>query len=353
MFIMITNKNYKTINIALTIVLLCFVFYGCTSDKTNTTFESEITTVEAPKTSESVIEITTEIAADTKSDSEQKTEATETSDTEISESDDTVLIYLPEDKICISEDMAFYELIAKNPIDSTYPIEYSENTTGTVASVFENRKNWQAQIDHTLANLKEKLDDNTYTKLTTAYEKWIEYSDLSLKVDQKLFYADGICGSSSSYVQTGLVARQRTQQFATVLLSIEYSLTGECDFITDNTGTVDFDNTFDVYSLSIYTEGDFGDILDGIEYFDSGNDDLLITCINSICSDVVSYSEDQIKDDLENAVQAYLDAISALKEVESELGTSDERVNDIYTSRLNNLFIELTGKDRQLKQQLG
>lgn len=261
--------------------------------------------------------------------------------------------YSASDDLFILSDDEFYDIIASNPIDQKFTVDYdSGNTQTIVEGFFNNRNEWENQALLDLSVLREAADVDIYDKLEAAWMKWGEYSSNSLSADQDMFYPGGICGSSMAQVTVASIANERSRQYTMSLMAIEYYATKHCDFIQVG----DADSSAEVYrydlnDLSVYIESDINNVLKERSSYGSSDAATIISGINSECDTIASYADEGTVNKLRTAVDAYLEYADLMKQVEAEIDA--DRADRVYITRLQNLLVEMVGRSEQLKLQLG
>lgn len=129
-------------------------------------------------------------------------------------------------------DEAFYEKVFSNPIDLTDDIFINESITASeILSYNEYRKQWEGQMQQTLCVLKAELTEAEYQKLLLSQSAWEEYMTATSTLEQNLYYLDGVVGNGMSYPMTSLVRADRTRARTLELMSFEFLLTNDIQFV--------------------------------------------------------------------------------------------------------------------------
>lgn len=137
----------------------------------------------------------------------------------------------------ISLDEEFYNIIADNPIDKAFVSEDVSSET-RIQTAVAYRNQWNAEIEYTMAILKDFLSAEDYQTLSSAYEAWEQYIQNTISVEQKVFYIGSYyknedempIGGNDTYPQVLEAAALRTKNYALELMSIEYAFTGNVEF---------------------------------------------------------------------------------------------------------------------------
>jgi len=141
-------------------------------------------------------------------------------------------LYIPKTVIM---DVEFYEQIANNPIDIDIRLGSAEDSSEQrimTASIYADA--WSKEADHALDMLKEVLLESDYEKLVNACSAREIYMENMKNVEQSLFYAGSEyrgTANSDTYPVVMEVYAARAKDCAIELLSLEYALIGEVDFI--------------------------------------------------------------------------------------------------------------------------
>lgn len=261
----------------------------------------------------------------------------------------TVLKYDADTYLFLPEDVVFYSVVSNNPIEKEFSFD-GETTGDNLDEIFANKKLWDNQIEYSMKRLEEIMDADSYAKLVEAHDSWTKYADTFLKTDQHLFYYGCVAGSSVGTVKTAMIARERSEQFAITLLSLEYELTGSCTFNAEF--DMKYEYTGDVYSymnLSIYDVNDGLEIIEERNGFKKTDISALQNGINSEASTVSQWVQEKEAEDMLEAVNSYYKYIDLMEEIEiSSAPVKSSRISDIKVHRLRNLYAELTGMNLSL-----
>ena len=266
------------------------------------------------------------------------------------EEEKVTLKYNSKTNLFITSDEAFYHIVSNNPIEKEFVMDEEATTGDILIVIFANKKLWDDQIDFSMNKLQGILDETNYAKLVEARDNYIKYSDTFLKADQHLFYYGCAAGSNMGTLRTGLIAKERSEQFALSLLSIEYELTGSCTFNTEYDSEYEYKGEeYSYMDRSIYY------INDGIDLFKARNgftkDDVsaLQNGINSEAATVSKWVKETEAAEINEAVQAYYKYADLMEEIEvSASAGKDIRAKDIKIERLRNFYAELIGMDLSL-----
>lgn len=132
----------------------------------------------------------------------------------------------------IAEEKEFYEMILNNPIDKTFVWDGDERSIARIEKAAQYRDLWKAEIEHSLAVLKEKLSEEDYALLESSYVNWREYMDATMSVEQEIFYVDSSYGTGNNltYPLVMEAYAKRTKEYAIELKALEYAFTGMVEF---------------------------------------------------------------------------------------------------------------------------
>jgi hypothetical protein len=142
--------------------------------------------------------------------------------------------------VCVDElvffsaitDQAFYELIFSNSIDANNDIFCNSTLAQSDIPIYnEYREQWEEQIVQTIQILESELKDSEYQNIIKAQTAWEEFMETTLNLEQSLYYIGGIAGDGTTYPLVSLVRAARTRARAIELMSLEYMLTDEIQFM--------------------------------------------------------------------------------------------------------------------------
>ena len=138
---------------------------------------------------------------------------------------------------CVMLEGEFHDLIEANPIDADMKWE-DNGSEARIMFAAEYRDAWLAEIEHAFVILEQYLSKEDYDTLRTSYENWLEYMEGEFEVEQKIYYSGSEYASDKSQLGPGTYypvvmerAANRTKEYAVELLSLEYAITGDVEFI--------------------------------------------------------------------------------------------------------------------------
>lgn len=131
----------------------------------------------------------------------------------------------------------FVSLIEANPIDKAMKWE-DISSEQRIMFAADYRDAWLAEIEHAFRILQECLSETDYATLYASYESWMKYMEGELEVEQKIYYPGSEYMEEGRYAGYGMYypivmerAANRTKEYAVELLSLEFALTGDAQFI--------------------------------------------------------------------------------------------------------------------------
>lgn len=132
----------------------------------------------------------------------------------------------------------FVEAIESNPIDAAMQWKDDGSTEPRIVFAADYRDAWLAEIENAFTILQEHLTEADYEILHSSYESWLEYMEGELDIEQKIYYPGSAYMEEGAYAGYGMYypivmerAANRTKEYAVELLSLEYALTGDVQFI--------------------------------------------------------------------------------------------------------------------------
>lgn len=131
----------------------------------------------------------------------------------------------------------FVACIETNPIDKAMKWE-DISSEQRILFAADYRDAWLAEIEHAFKILQEYLSELDYGTLYASYESWMEYMEGELEVEQKIYYPASEYMEEGKYAGFGMYypivmerAANRTKEYAVELLSLEFAMTGDVQFI--------------------------------------------------------------------------------------------------------------------------
>lgn len=161
----------------------------------------------------------------------------------------------------------FVACIEANPIDKAMKWE-DISSEQRIMFAADYRDAWLAEIEHAFKILQEYLSESDYDTLYASYESWMEYTEGELEVEKKIYYPASEYMEEGKYAGFGMYypivmerAANRTKEYAVELLSLEFAMTGDVQFIygrermvgndffyTEGTSTIEYNGY--IYPLS-------------------------------------------------------------------------------------------------------
>lgn len=132
--------------------------------------------------------------------------------------------------IIIPEESEFVELIKDNPIDKMLKWE-DGGSEKRISFAVKYRDLWLIEIENTKEILKGYLPEQEYDLLDKSYKNWKEYINNMTNLEQNLFYPGFPAGSEITYPKVMEVCANKTREYAVELMSLEFALTGNVEFI--------------------------------------------------------------------------------------------------------------------------
>lgn len=132
--------------------------------------------------------------------------------------------------IIIPEESEFVELIKNNPIDKMLKWE-DGGSEKRISFAVKYRDLWLIEIENTKEILKGYLPEQEYDLLDKSYKNWKEYISNMTNLEQNLFYPGFPAGSEITYPKVMEVCANKTREYAVELMSLEFALTGNVEFI--------------------------------------------------------------------------------------------------------------------------
>lgn len=130
----------------------------------------------------------------------------------------------------VPEETGFYDIIAGNPIDADITIDAVESEV-RIKEAASYRDAWNEEIENTLNILNDNLTVEEYQQIEQSYSAWQQYMQSFTNVEQSLFYIGGVVGDSMTYPRVTEMSAIRTKEYAVQLMSIEYAITGNVEFV--------------------------------------------------------------------------------------------------------------------------
>lgn len=134
------------------------------------------------------------------------------------------------DYYVVPEETEFYNIIAGNPIDVDITLDAVEPEV-RIKDAASYRDAWNKEIENTLNILNDNLTTEEYQQIEQSYSAWQQYMQSFTNVEQSLFYIGGVAGDSITYPRVTEISAMRTKEYAVQLMSIEYAITGNVEFI--------------------------------------------------------------------------------------------------------------------------
>ncbi len=130
----------------------------------------------------------------------------------------------------VPEETEFCDIIAGNPIDEDIAMDAVENEV-RIKDAARYRDAWNKEIENTLNILNDNLTTEEYQQIEQSYSAWQQHMQSFTNVEQSLFYIGGVAGDSITYPRVTEISAIRTKEYAVQLMSIEYAITGNVEFI--------------------------------------------------------------------------------------------------------------------------
>lgn len=132
----------------------------------------------------------------------------------------------------------FYDKIESNPIDADFSWE-DNGSVNRIMRASSYYKAWLAEIDNSMAVLKEYLSEEDYDLICSSYEGWLQYVENSMSVEQSIFYigsqymeeGNKFAGFGMYYPRVMEITAMRARDYAIELKALEYSFTEDVEFV--------------------------------------------------------------------------------------------------------------------------
>lgn len=254
-------------------------------------------------------------------------------DNDTSQDSNEYVYFLPADD-------SFYELIASNPINVNYEVDY-DHPMQTYVDSLDKTDGWNKQIDFTVEKLRSLLNESEYEELKAAVELWHEYYQEQRCINPELCGTSGLI-LGSMYTQTSAEALEAKCEFvANILLSWEYELTNEVSFSEEAVKPAE--STEYKVSQAIFC----------IEYANWSIEPYSdAEKLKTLISETAAEIEEEFGHEFAAHSDKFVSFIEKICDIEKSISDNEEQCNIIKANRLRLFATELWDIENAIKETL-